>query len=57
MKDSIDRNIEYLSQLTQEEADLIEYVLNWNDDQTAAFKIAKMVFEEYMQNDYKSKAE
>ena len=46
MKEEIDKMMEYLTQLTKEEADLIENVLTWPEDFKAAFIIAKRFFEE-----------
>ena len=46
MKEQIDKNMEYLTQLTKEEADFIEHVLEWDDEQRIAFKLAKRIFEE-----------
>ena len=46
MKEKIDKCLEYLSQLTKEEADLIENVLQWDDETKWAFKYAKKTFEE-----------
>jgi len=46
MKDRLKRNLEYLTQLTKEEADLIEDVCVWSDDQKFAFLFAKKMFEE-----------
>lgn len=45
MKELLDKNIEYLSQLTKEEADFIIHVLRWDDKQKVAFILAKEMFE------------
>lgn len=46
MKELIDKNLKYLSQLTKEEADFIEHILKWDDEQKTAFMFAKHIFEE-----------
>lgn len=46
MKAQINRNLEYLSTLTKEEADFIEHIINWEDSQKIAFKFAKKIFED-----------
>lgn len=51
MKELIDKNIEYLTQLTKEEADFIENILKWADDQRAAFMFAKRIFEEDLEKE------
>ena len=38
--------LEYLTKLTREEADFIEYVLKWDDQMKIAFMMAKRIFEE-----------
>ncbi len=47
----IDKNIEYLTQLTKEEADFIEHILTWDDEQRIAFGFAKRIFEENLNVD------
>lgn len=42
----IEKNLKYLSELTKIEADFIEHVLDWDDEQRIAFKLAKRIFEE-----------
>jgi hypothetical protein len=42
----LDENIEYLSQLTKDEADFIEHILSWTDEQRVAFAMAKRIFED-----------
>ncbi len=37
----IDIMLDYLTQLTKDEADLIEKALSWNDEDKLAFMIAK----------------
>lgn len=51
MKELIDKNLKYLSQLTKEEADFIEHVLKWDDEQKAAFVMAKRIFEDKIEDD------
>lgn len=46
MKKEIEMMLEYLSQLTNEEADLIEHVIKWPPEYQSAFKFAKKLFEE-----------
>lgn len=46
MKNLIAQNLEYLSQLTKEEAEFIIDILKWSDEQRIAFKLAKEIFEE-----------
>ena len=46
MKDLIARNLEYLTTLTKEEADIMEYVAKWDNDQKVAFVLAKRIFDE-----------
>lgn len=48
MKELIDKNIEYLSKLTKEEADFVSHILDWDDDQRIAFKLAKRIFDEQL---------
>lgn len=50
MKDSIDKFLEYLSTLTKDEADFIEHVLKWSDQEKMAFMIAKRIFDEEIKN-------
>jgi hypothetical protein len=47
MKDLIEKNLRYLNQLTKKEADFIEHVLSWDNEQSVAFKLAKRIFEDY----------
>jgi hypothetical protein len=51
MKSKIDKNLEYLSQLTKEEADWIVHILKWDDEQKLAFMTAKKIFEENLDAD------
>lgn len=44
----IDIMLDYLTQLTKDEADLIEKVLAWDDETKLTFKIAK----KYMDKDW-----
>jgi hypothetical protein len=46
MKEEIDIMMKYLSQLTEEEANWIQDILNWTDQQRIAFKFAKKIFDE-----------
>jgi hypothetical protein len=46
MKEKIDKNIDYLSQLTKEESDFIEHILKWDEEQKISFILAKRIFEE-----------
>ena len=46
MRELIQRNLDYLSQLTKHEADFIEDILSWDNEQKVAFKMAKKIFEE-----------
>jgi hypothetical protein len=46
MKEEIEKMTKYLTQLTKDEADLIECVLKWPDHYKAAFLLAKSFFEE-----------
>lgn len=45
MKKELDIMMNYLSQLTQDEANLIEHVLKWPDEYKGAFFLAKRIFE------------
>lgn len=45
MVELIEKNLNYLSTLTKEEADFISNILNWDREQQAAFKFAKIIFE------------
>ncbi len=56
MKEKIEKNIDYLTQLTKEESDFIEHILMWDDEQKMSFIMAKRIFEECV-NDNKSKTE
>jgi len=46
MTDMIDYCLEMLSSMTKEEADYIQAILRWNDEQKTAFFLAKKIFEE-----------
>ena len=46
MKELIVENVKYLATLTKDEADFIEHVLKWDDEQKVAFVLAKKIFEE-----------
>lgn len=46
MKTLIDKHLQYLETLTKDEADFIRYVLDWNDEERMAFRLAKRFFEE-----------
>lgn len=46
MKDELEKALEFLPTLTQEEADLIEIVCKWPEIQKSAFVLAKKMFEE-----------
>lgn len=46
MKEKIDKFLEYLSNLTKEEADFIESALKWDSETRVAFIMAKRIFEE-----------
>ncbi len=46
MKEKIDLMLKNLSQMTKEQADFIEEILKWNDEERAAFMFAKRIFEE-----------
>lgn len=46
MKEKIEKFLEYLPTITQEEADLILEIINWDDETKVAFKFAKSMFEE-----------
>ncbi len=46
MKAAIEKNLVYLSQLTKDEADSIENILKWDNEQKVAFVMAKRIFEE-----------
>jgi hypothetical protein len=56
MKELIDKNLKYLTQITKEEADFAAHILAWDDMQRFAFLFAKKIFEEEI-NDNKSKTE
>lgn len=45
------KNIDYLSRLTKEEADLIEDAIKWNGEQKVSFLLANKIFEEEMNAD------
>lgn len=51
MKDLIDKNLRYLSELTKEESDFISNILSWDDEQKIAFSLAKRIFEEDSDDD------
>jgi len=52
MKEKIELMLDYLTKLTQDEADLIEVVIKeWDDEMKAAFMFAKKIFEEQINND------
>jgi hypothetical protein len=44
--DRIDYFLELLPQLTQDESDNILAIINWDNEDKAAFKFAKIMFEE-----------
>jgi hypothetical protein len=46
MRKLIEHNLYYLTQLTKEDADFIEHVLKWDDEQRQAFMLAKRIFED-----------
>ena len=46
MKDKIKKYIQLLTRLTKDEADLIESFLRLNDEERAAFLLAKRIFED-----------
>jgi hypothetical protein len=46
MKDKIDHFLTILSELTKEEAFLIEMALKWDSETQAAFMFAKKIFDE-----------
>lgn len=56
MKDLIDKNLKYLTQLKKKESDFIHHILTWDDNQRFAFLWAKRLFEEKT-NDNESKTE
>ena len=51
MKKEIDKMIDYLTQLTKEEADLIESVCKWPDEYKVDFCIAKKMFDKEHEDD------
>ena len=62
MNKAIDRNLQYLTQLTKDEADFIEHILLWEVEQKSAFLLAKRIFEEDIngnntEGDHKPEAE
>jgi hypothetical protein len=46
MIEEMKKMMEYLPQLTKDEANLIEHALTWPDEYRAAFLLAKKIFEE-----------
>lgn len=44
MKEKIDKFLEYFKTITKEEADYIESILKWNNENKAAFMNAKRIF-------------
>ena len=46
MQKHIEFFLELFPQLTKEEADLIENVINWTNEKKMAYKLAKSLFEE-----------
>lgn len=46
MKEKIERFLKLLTQLTKEEADMIEEIVSWDDETRAAYKLAKELFED-----------
>lgn len=46
MKEHIDKFLEMLPKMTKEEANFILQVINWDLEKQAAFRFAKMMFEE-----------
>ena len=44
--------LEYLPQLTKEDADWALHILSWDDETKIAFKIAKTMFEDLEDADY-----
>jgi len=46
MKEKIEKNLKYLSELTKDEADFIENILKWDEEQKTAFMFAKRIFED-----------
>jgi hypothetical protein len=46
MKEKIHKFLKYLSQLTKDEAEFIEHILSWTDEEKAAFMFAKRIFED-----------
>jgi hypothetical protein len=46
MQEKIDKMLDILTQLTKDEADFIEQILNWDDETRIAFRLAKFILEE-----------
>lgn len=46
MMEKIDKFIKFLPTITKEESDQIEAILKWDDEEKAAFIMAKRIFEE-----------
>ena len=46
MKEKIGEFLQYFTEITQEEADYIESILDWDDETKIAFMMAKRIFEQ-----------
>jgi hypothetical protein len=46
MKQELDQMFDLLSKLTKDEADFILQVCKWSDEERAAFRLAKSIFED-----------
>ena len=50
LKEKIDKFLEFFTMITKQESDWIESILLWNDETKLAFKMAKRMFEEDVEN-------
>jgi hypothetical protein len=50
-KELIDKNLQYLSNLTKEEAEFIVHILSWDTDQRCSFMFAKRIFDDEEKDD------
>lgn len=46
MKEKINKFMHYFTTITKEQADFMEEILNWTDEDKIAFMLAKRIFEE-----------
>jgi hypothetical protein len=44
--EKIDKFLEYFTQITKDESDYIQEIINWDDETKMAFTMAKRIFEE-----------